>query len=209
MTCITEDDFFGLVGDLQCFDPLGAGKKEEFYDHYLQEEANDNIEFSDTKNVFIFTEVKPFTKDESYIEKIPKIEIINPLFGNKKKRSRLNRVAGELLVNYLRSTEQYEEIEHSSLYENGLGYDIIVKDKKGHITYIAVKATRLHFQDRFNLDSKEMNKCNQIKNNDSYKVYRIYDFDDTKGTACFVVYDYPFNNEKYNLSVNSWKVCLK
>ena len=222
MNVISENDFFNLIGDLECSFP---GNRN--YTNASTIEANEeNVVLNDEAAV-------DNTSEEIFDPSDFDITLDNegermPVFDNKKKhktkgvhvnyekqqknKSTIGK-AGELLVMDL-LLEQYKDtdytVEHSSVIKgDGLGYDILVTAPDLSEILIEVKTTKTSYVDGFYITPTELNaarKCESPNVNRIYKIYRLYNFDPKSKAANLKIYDGVFSDENFRFAPVGWKV---
>lgn len=104
-----------------------------------------------------------------------------------------------------------EKIKHSALEKgDGLGYDIMSYLSDGKPLYIEVKTTKQNKPADFYLSKKEKAVADQMfKENQKYKIYRIYNLNLHTGKGDLVFYEPPFDDNQYNLEPENWLVRIK
>lgn len=107
-------------------------------------------------------------------------------------------LAGELMVieyekRKLKELNINKQVEHiSKITKDQAGYDIKSYDENGNEIHIEVKTTRLGINTPFYLSHKELEYCN--KNEDKYRLYRIYNFNDETQTGDFYIIEGRIDN---------------
>lgn len=135
-----------------------------------------------TKREIDFTPIK--------VESMLKGSFINHI-ENAKRNKQIGDLGEILVFEYEKERLTKLNVErkpfHSSKDEgDGLGYDILSYDEKGKPIYIEVKTTLGSANTPFFLTSNEINKSKESEN--SYFLYRLFNFDEKKSTADFFIY---------------------
>ena len=218
MNMINEQDFYGLVGDLEFIvpgntNPRGAGVKEASEEIWEQADGFDikgfHVDIDDDDNQT--TEAASRDSKERTITgrhvDFEKIQKANTSIGK----------AGELLVLEMLK-EQYEgqgaEIEYTAeKMGDGYGYDIKVITADNHEIRIEVKTTKSQYVDGFYMTPREVNAARaclyeEAKKRMSYQIYRVYNFDAKKKTANVKIYD-RFDDKDFRMAPTCWKVHIR
>ena len=230
MNVIDEQDFYGLVGDLEFEIPGNINPWNGSF-HEASEEFRDYVESFDSRGFRIEIETDDMEATESVFWN-PKVRLLNGSFYDFKflqNNSISLELAGELLVLEL-LLEQYGEevfeIEHHAIREhiekteyreeteshNGR-YDIKVTTTDGKEIRICVKTTKSQYIDGFFLTPRELNAARQCLYKEASKtkrfmIYRVYNFDMDKKTANIKIYD-RFDDQNFRLERIGWKVHIR
>lgn len=215
MNVINKDDFYGLVGELECtipgnYNPLPA-YPDEYYEEYKGTDEMDpsgfQIDISDEDGKMASPSAENnhtiAGRHVDYLEQ----ERANQSIGH----------AGELLVMTLLEDQLSgtgAKIEHTAVEKgDGFGYDIRVIYPDGSETQIEVKTTKTAYVDGFYLTPRELNASRQCeissKPAKKYQIYRVYNFDVKHKTASIKIYDTPFTDDTFRFVPVSWKVYVK
>jgi hypothetical protein len=89
---------------------------------------------------------------------------------------------------------QIVKIEHVSLLDDSLGYDILIELKCGLRKYIEVKSTRQNEKTAFFMTQNEINAMEKLEN---YYVYRVFNLDEKAGSAKYYIIDCSKDFSKY------------
>ena len=213
MNVIDEHDFYGLVGDLECSEPL----EFNFWNPSPEEFSEENRAETDGMDC---TGYRVTVYDDESARKMPLKIGKSTLTGRRidwdvveNSKATLG-LSGELLVmSYLEEQLDHTQyrIEHSSVWEgDGTGYDIKVTGKDGSVNYIEVKTTTMPYVDGFYISPRELNASRVLsaKPMSSYQIYRVYSFNSKQKTAKIKVFDAPFD-DNYKFVPVGWKVHVK
>lgn len=212
MNVINEQDFFGLVGDLECIRPDNHDVRPAIVTDSVDEE--DSVDNSVKDSTGFRVTITDGGKHMSDSGKESKIITGTHIDFNALQKAKSNiGKAGELLVVEL-LREQYAGtevvVEHTSVEKGeGYGYDITVFHPDGYEECIEVKTTRTIYVDGFYITPRELNaarQCEQESAHKSYKVYRVYNYDPANKTANIKVYEGPFKDELFRFVPTAWKV---
>lgn len=150
---------------------------------------------------------KSVEKIEPVIKAIPKIDYVELT----QKRMEIG-LAGELFVIKIVTQELIRnglhdlanKVEHISLTNDSLGYDIVSYDRNGKKIFIEVKSTTDNRQTPFYLTDTEFEN---LKLADNYFIYRVFDLNIQTGNANYQIIDCKsdFQN-KYKFQPASYKV---
>lgn len=212
MNVINEQDFFGLVGDLECTRPDNHdGRPALLIDSVEEEDSVDSKALDSTGFKITITDSG---KHMSSSGKETKTIVGSHIDYNSLQKTKSNiGKAGELLVVEL-LREKYAGtdviVEHTALEKgDGYGYDITVIHPDGHEERIEVKTTKTTYVDGFYITPRELNaarQCELSSVNKSYKVYRVYNYDPESKTANIKIYEGPFKDESFRFVPTAWKV---
>lgn len=109
------------------------------------------------------------------------------------------------------SLDLAKKIEHSAQKKgDGLGYDIMSYSSTGKPLYIEVKTTKQNKPADFFLSKKEKAVANQMYMDDQrYRIYRVYNLNLFTGKGDLIIYEPPFDENRYNLEPENWLVRIK
>lgn len=217
MNVIDEQDFFGLVGDLEY---IGIGNTNPF--HAQVREAAEEMDIADDSFDAEGFQIN-IDDNSSMLAPDVKHDVTKMLTGRHVDFAKLQESkisigkAGEYLVlEMLR--EQYEGtgamIEHIAETEgDGLGYDIKITTVDKKEIRIEVKTTKEPYVDGFYLTPRELNAARQCLSVEaskwmSYHIYRVYNFDPTKKTANVKIFEH-FDDKDFRLAPTCWKVHIR
>ena len=226
MNVIGEQDFYGLVGDLEIDIP---GNINPWIGNLCEasEEIRDYVESFDLSGFRIEIETDNMETTESSFWN-PKVRLLNggyydcTLFQN---RYISLELAGELLVLELLLEQykgEYSDIEHNAIGEHiekteteshSNRYDIKVTTVDEKEIRICVKTTKSQYIDGFFLTPRELNAARQCLYKEASKtkrfmIYRVYNFDMEKKTANIKIYD-RFDDQNFRLERIGWKVHIR
>ena len=216
MNVINKEDFFGLVGDMDCVGPDSQNMDAVSVYEALEEERETVPEEMDITGFHVHVENAGDDK------RAPISNGENTLNGRHVdffKKGKLNKSLGkageqivlEMLYEMLDSSTAVIEYT-ADIKGDGTGYDIKVTFRDGHITYIEVKTTKSSYVDGFYISPRELSASKRYsseENNTDYQIYRVYNFDPINKTASLKVYNAPFSEDKFRLAPTAWKVYLK
>jgi len=216
MNVIAEEDFYGLVGDLDC---VGPDSQNYYAASAYEATEEERVEVPEEMEVTGFQVNVDNTADD---DRAPISEGEHTVSGKHvdfvkkgKKNSSLGK-AGELLVLemlYEQLDSSTAVIEHTAAIKgDGTGYDIKVTYNDGHETYIEVKTTKSSFVDGFYITPRELNASRRYSmegHNQEYQIYRVYNFDPVNKTASIKIYHAPYTDEMFRFAPTAWKVHLR
>ena len=213
MNVINEQDFWGLVGDKEFTVPGNYNVKPATVGEAAEEELEEEIDVTGFQVEISDAAVAGRMPLANGSKHITGRHINHEMLGKKKTKIGL---AGELLVIAMLKEQLMDDeaiIEHTSVFKgDGFGYDIKVKYKDGHETYIEVKTTKTSYVDGFYITPRELNasKVYSIPGNDTeYLIYRLYNYDSDSKKANLKVYHAPFLEDTYKFVPTAWKVHLR
>lgn len=215
MNVISEEDFFGLVGELDCHVPEihNYSLAESLESVEEEKELNEDI----NSKGFIIDILDNGKYSNAEAKSCRKINGTHIDYQALQKKQKTLGDAGELLVMEL-LCEEYEGtetiIKHTAkVIGDGLGYDILVTHKDQSQEWIEVKTTKTPYVDGFYMTPKELNVARQCEADMSkklkYKIYRIYSYDPIKKKANLKIYEGPFSDSNFRFMPTSWKVYEK
>lgn len=209
MNVINEQDFFGLVGELDCTVPGNYNVLPATSVEYAEE---DRVTVSELDSTGFQVDIS----DDAVSGRMPISSGIQKVSGKhidyvelENTKSTLGKAGELLVVEMLREQLEPMEamIEHTSLFKgDGYGYDIKIIYKDGHETHIEVKTTKSSYIDGFYVTPRELNASRQLED---YQIYRVYNFDPVNKRANIKIYNAPFTDEEFRFVPVSWKVHLR
>lgn len=209
MNVINEQDYFGLVGELDCTIP---GNYNVFPATPAEFAEEDHIAVSKLDPTGFRVDIS----GDDISGKVPNSNGVQSINGRHIDYVELEHTkltlgkAGELLVfEMLREQLDCREamVEHTSVFKgDGYGYDIKIIYKDGRETHIEVKTTKSSYVDGFYITPRELNASRQLED---YQVYRVYNYDPINKRANIIIYKAPFKDEDFRFVPVSWKVHLR
>ena len=199
ITEIKKEDFFSLVGDLEC----------TAVDDFVDEEEN-AISTPPGQFTINYTEGNG-QRQNSHNTRSHRL-VVDIDFNDLNRRKKDLGTAGELLV----MREEIEKLKRLGIDKqpeyvantigDGLGYDILSYDEQGNPIYIEVKTTRTGSIDGFFMSQREVKES--LNRGNSYRIYRVYKFDDQKMTANIHIYIGPVCNSVFLLEPTEYRVFI-
>ena len=135
-----------------------------------------------------------------------------------KRKKKIGDLGEELIMRYEKDMlveegreDLAKKIEHTARVKgDGIGYDITSFTPDGRIKYIEVKTTKQNTPDEFYLSRNEKAVADEMfQDGKLYLIYRIYNLDVTTGNGDLMIFESPFDEERYSLKPENWKVSYK
>ena len=200
ITGITADDFWNLVGDLECVpvedNNVGA---EETAGYSGDKECDYTVTYSEG------TESSSKAKTHKVVSSID--------FDALNKKKKTIGTAGELIV----LNEEIEKLKKAGIMKrpeyvadtigDGLGYDILSYDETGEPIYIEVKTTTGSAPDGFFMSSREVEES--VERGDRYRIYRVYNLDAKNKKADIRIYKGAVNNDSFTMKAVDFRIYNK
>ena len=205
MNVICKEDFFNLVGDLDCTIPQTYTTTQPSI-----------IEAAEENEVVPVINKVTFSADDESLSKFNKktgkrkLKVTNIDFSKQHLKNMKLGELGELMVVELlkENMDSSCDIEHSSkVIGDGLGYDIKLTFSYGKTIYIEVKTTKANCADGFYITPNEQRFAQQCGEKEEYFIYRVYNF--KEGTASLKIYNGPISESEFNLVPTAFKVYAK
>jgi len=183
------------------------------------EDVDETEDLSTARTEYVLTVNANPEKTASYEKRQKKEKKITIDFDNlNRMKKKIGDLGEEIVLDYERKrlVEEGREdlalkIEHSSVVKgDGIGYDIQSFLADGTELYIEVKTTKQNKASDFYLSKKEKAVADEMyANKKNYRVYRVYKLNDKYGTGELTFYDPPFNDERYDMIPENWRVSVK
>ena len=200
ITSITADDFWNLVGDLECI-PVGDYNDDE------EEKAG----YSGDKECDYTVTYSESTGSGSKVKTHKVVSSVDFNALNKKKKT--IGTAGELIV----LNEEIEKLKKAGIMKqpeyvadtigDGLGYDILSYDETGEPIYIEVKTTTGAAPDGFFMSRREVEES--VKRSGGYRIYRVYNLDVKNKKADIRIYKGAVNEDTFTMKATEFRIYNK
>ena len=183
------------------------------------EDKDETEDLSTTRKEYVLTVNTNPESDDSVENGAKREKKINVDFDNLNRiKKKIGDLGEAIVIDYERKRLIEEgrkdlalRIEHSSIVKgDGIGYDIQSYLADGTELYIEVKTTKQNKVSDFYLSKKEKAVADKMYSEKKhYLIYRIYNLNEKKGTGELAIFDPPFDNEKYVMIAENWRVSKK
>ena len=100
-----------------------------------------------------------------------------------------------------------DKIRRISIEDDSAGYDILSFSEDGSELYIEVKSTVQDYDCGFYISLNEISVANSMfSQGKQYVVYRVYNINESEGTAVIKQYAPPFDDDSYDMHPMTWYV---